>query len=144
MQENQNIEFLNRLYKTCEMGIIGINDVITKAQNKEFKKVLETQKKEYNYLLEETSQIFTSYGTTEKKLSEITHVSSQIASDMQLLNNKEDSTIAKMMIKGTKKGIDNISKFLKEYNGEDKEINTLALNLLSTLKNNIKDLKIYL
>ncbi len=108
MKENKNIAFLDKIYKTSEMGVIGINDVIDKVKQSKFREFLEEQKKEYTKILEECEKIFPKYGTEEQEISKMTRISSKVMSDMMIKKESEDKTIAEMMVKGTSKGITKI------------------------------------
>lgn len=143
MKENKNIKFLNSIFKTCEMGVIGINDVIDKVKKEEFRKFLQEQKDEYNNIIKEAREIFTAYGSEEKELNGIVKKMSEMMSEAKLAG-KDDSMVAKMMMEGTNKGIIKINKALNEYDGEDKEIVALSQKLIQTLENNINGLKAYL
>ena len=144
MKDNKNIEFLNTIYQISEMGVIGINDVFDKIKKAEFREFLESQKKEYNTILEESEKIFASYGAKEKELGKMIKINSKMMSEMKLITNKEDSTIAKMMIEGTIKGITKINSAINTYNESDEEALKLANKLLETLEDNMEGLKIYL
>ncbi len=144
MKDNKNIAFLNTIYQICEMGVIGINDVFDKVKKAEFREFLESQKKEYNTILEESEKVFSSYGAKEKELGKMVKMNSKMMSEMKLIGNKEDSAIAKMMVEGTTKGITKIKEAINAYDESDKEALTLANKLLKTLENNITGLKVYL
>ena len=139
MKENSNIIFLNTIYQICEMGVIGINDVIDKISKIEFRNILEKIKKEYNTIIDESEVLFSSYGAKEKELGPIVKINSKLLSEIKLVKNKEDSKIARMVIEGIGTGIDNLEHARNIYNEEDKEIDNLATKLLSILKNNIKE-----
>ena len=66
MKENKNIEFLNSIYQIAEMGVIGINDIIDKVKKSEFREFLESQKNEYEEVLNESEVILSAYGAKEK------------------------------------------------------------------------------
>lgn len=144
MKENKNIEFLNTIYQITEMGVIGIDDVFDKVSKAGFREFLESQKKEYNTILEDSEEILASYGAKEKELGKMVKMNSKIMADMKLLTNKDDTAIAKMMVEGTTKGITKIMEAINTYNEEDKDALELGEKLLKTLENNIEGLKIYL
>ncbi|MCI9279405.1 MAG: hypothetical protein HFJ02_01215 [Bacilli bacterium] len=144
MKENKNIAFLDKIYKTSEMGVIGINDVIDKVKQSKFREFLEEQKKEYTKILEECEKIFPKYGTEEQEISKMTRISSKVMSDMMIKKESEDKTIAEMMVKGTSKGITKIIEAINLFDDGDEEITKLGEDLLKTLENNIKGLKVYL
>lgn len=144
MKDNKNIKFLNTIYQISEMGVIGINDVIDYVKQSKFREFLESQKNEYQEVMNECESIFSSYGAQEKELGAMTKINSKMMSEMKLMKNKEDSIIADMMIKGTRKGITKIEDAMNGYDEKDKEAYALSEKLLRILTNNIERLKIYL
>lgn len=139
-----NVKMLNKLYQISEMGILGINDVISLVKNKKIIKTLEEERKEYNNILNKTKEIFIKYGTNFKGIPLIAKKLSKATTISNYNKNNTDNTIILMMIKGTCKGITKLTTYLKEYENNDKEITNLSLELLKNLKNNLKTLKIYL
>lgn len=144
LENNKNIDFLNTIYKTSEMGVVGINDVIDKVSKENFRDYLNEQREEYNKIMKKTESLFTSFGMKEKELSTFTKVNSKVMSEMKLMTNSSDETIAKMMMEGTNKGVIKINKTINENNGIDPEALSLAEELLEIMEHNLEELKIYL
>lgn len=144
LKENREVDFLNSIYKTSEMGIVGINDVIEKIEKEKFRDLLNSQREEYDKILKTTEKLFTSFGRQEKELGVIPKVSSKVMSDMKLMTNHSDETIAKMMMEGTNKGIIKIRKAINENPNADKEVLKLAEELIKFMEHNLEELKIYL
>ena len=144
LKENKNVDFLNTIYKTSEMGIVGINDVIDKAQKEKFRDFLNKQREEYNKILKKAEELFTSFGMQEKELSAFVKANSKVMSEMKLITNGSDETIAKMMMEGTNKGVIKINKAMNENTDADQEVSDLAQDLLTIMEHNLEELKIYL
>lgn len=144
LKDNKNIDFLNTIYKTSEMGIIGINDVIDKSSKEEFRNLLNEQKDDYNEILQDAIKLYTAYGMEEKELNAFIKMNSKVMSEMKLMTNSSDETIAKMMMEGTNKGIIKINKTMNENPDADEEAVKLAKKLLKIMEHNMEDLKIYL
>ena len=142
--EDQNVEYLNCIYKNANMGIIGIDDIIEKVNSSEFEKVLNNEKNEYDAICREAINILKKYGKKEEDVSSLAKVSTKIMSEMKLLKETTDEVIAKMMIEGTNKGIIEVSEKINSYNNSDSEIVLLLNKLSELLKNNIEELKKYL
>ena len=115
-----------------------------KAKKEKFRELLEHQRDEYNTILKESEQIFLAYGAKERELGKMVKMNSKMMSEAKLFKKDDDSTIAKMMIEGTMKGIKKLESCISTYNEEDEEAYDLSLKLLDMLKHNIRDLKIYL
>lgn len=144
LKDNKNMDFLNTIYKTSEMGIVGIDDVIDKASKEDFRNLLNEQKEDYNEILQDAIKLYTAYGMEEKELNALVKMNSKVMSEMKLMTNSSDETIAKMMMEGTNKGIIKINKTMNENPDADEEAIKLAKKLLKIMEHNIEDLKIYL
>ena len=144
LENNKNIDFLNTIYKTSEMGIVGINDVIDKVQKEKFRDFMNEQREEYNKILKKAEELFTSFGMEEKELNTFVKVNSKVMSEMKLMANSSDETIAKMMMEGTNKGVIKINKAKNENSDVDQEVIELAEELLKIMEHNLEELKIYL
>ncbi len=144
LKENKNINVLNTIYKTSEMGIVGINDVIDKASKEEFRDFLNNQRKEYDEILHQAEKLFMDFGMKEKELNKLVKANAKVMSQMKLMANDSDNFIAKMMMEGTNKGVIKINKTLNENNNLDSEVVNLANKLLKSMENNLDQLKVYL
>ncbi len=144
LKNNKNIDVLNTIYKTCEMGVIGINDVIDKAQKEDFRDFLNIQRTQYNEILKKVKDLFTSFGGEEKELGAMVKLNSKLLSDMKLVTNNSDQMIAKMMMEGTNKGVIKLNKTKNENKGIDDELLKVLDELLKLMENNLNKLKIYL
>ncbi len=143
-KKNENIEFLNYIYKNAEMGVIGIDDVITKVDDEKFIKLLKIQREEYKTCENEALNILKKYGQSNESVGTMAKVSSKVMAEMELLKDNSVNTVAKMMMEGTNKGIIEITEKINAYDSNDAEVVVLAGKLKATLEKNIDDLKKYL
>jgi len=81
MQENNDIKILNKLYQCAEMGTIGIESVIDKAHQEEFRNTLHSQKEEYDKIVDQIVSILKKYGCEEKHIGTMAKKSSEMISD---------------------------------------------------------------
>ena len=141
---SKEVEFLNYIYKNAEMGVIGIDNIITKVQDEKFEELLNNQKNEYVNICTETENILKKYGKQNEEVGVVAKVSTKVMSEMSLLKENSTQSIAKMMVEGTNKGIVEIVEKINAYSNSDAEITVLANKLKNTLEKNIDDLKKYL
>ncbi len=141
---NDHIEFLNYIYQNAEMGIVGIDDIITKVKDEKFEKLLQEQKSDYENICKEAINILKKYGKEQKELNKMAKMSSYMMVKMKTMNDCSTSNLAKMMMEGSNKGIIEITEKLNAYNEPDEEITALANKLLETEQNNLDDLKTFL
>ncbi len=142
---SEEVEFLNYIYKNAEMGIIGIDEVIDKASNEKFAKLLKNQRDDYDSICIEAENVLKKYGKQNEKVSQMAKMSTKMMSEMKFLKDDSDQTIAKMMMEGTNKGVIEITEKINAYNKDmDPEIIMIANKLKDILEQNIDDLKKYL
>lgn len=143
MKENSNIKFLNLIYQSAQMGLIGIDMVIKKVENEKIAKLIGEQKKEYEKFLSDAHEILIKYGAKEEEISKLKELSSKVMATFMTMN-KSDKEIAKLMMEGNQKGVLEITAELNNYDGNDEEILSLARRLLATEEHNREEFKTYL
>ena len=140
----RDIEVLNNIYKIVDMGIIGIDNVLTKINDNTLTKVFIDERKEYNLIRIDAIKLLNEYEEKPKGISKMVEVSSNIMTDMELLKDGSDNQITKMMLQGSNKGIIELTSLLNKGPVKNEKVNELADQLLATLEHNIQDLKKYL
>ena len=140
----KDLDFLNYMYKNAKMGIVGIDDVLSKAKSKDMKDVLYKQKLEYEGICKEVEKILEKKEAKVEEISMMAKVSSSFMSSLKLAEDKSDSMIAKMMIEGTNKGIIEINEKLNNIPNISKETKKIARKLLKIEQYNLTELKKYL
>ncbi len=138
------VDYLNKMYRCAQMGVIGVENVLDKAHDGDFKEIINTQKREYDKLKEEIELILAKYGFEESELGKIVEKSSEVMSEMKLKMDDSDSQIAKMMMEGNNKGIIEITKIQNHYEGQDEELKNICHRFLKTLEHNLQEMKKFL
>jgi len=141
---SEEVEFLNYIYKNAEMGVIGIENIITKVKDEKFENILTKQKEEYQGVCKEAENILKKYGKQNEEIGTMAKVSTKVMSEMSMLKDDSIKNIAKIMVEGTNKGIIEIVEKINSYNNSDAEIVVLANRLKVIEEKNIDELKKYL
>ncbi|MEG0794511.1 MAG: hypothetical protein RSF02_01690 [Bacilli bacterium] len=140
----KEIEMLNTIYRIVEMGVVGIDDVITKIEDNTFETLVNTEKKEYLSIMSTSIKLLKTYDEEPKKINKVFKTSSYIMSNMKLMNEHKDHLIARMMFEGNNKGVMEIYSKINASIYKNTKITDLANKLLYTMENNINELKKYL
>ena len=140
----KDAEFLNYIYQNAKMGVVGIDNIKSKIFDDDLKKIIATQRNEYEKITAEASKLLNELGVSEKDISGMSKVMTYVMANLELLKDDSSSNIAKMMIDGSNKGIIEITKNLNSYTNMNSRIIKLAKKLLATEQHNIDELKIYL
>lgn len=140
----KEIEMLNTIYRIVEMGVVGIDDIITKIEDNTFETLVNTEKKEYLSIMSTSIKLLKTYDEEPKKINKVFKTSSYIMSNMKLMNEHKDHLIARMMFEGNNKGVMEIYSKINASIYKNTKITDLANKLLYTMENNINELKKYL
>lgn len=134
-------EFLDVLYQNAQMGIVGIEDVIYKVNNKYLYKEMKRVKKEYNLIIKELNKYYKINNMEPKKISIIAKVSSEIVSEIKLMKEENDKVICKMMIEGSYKSMGILTTKILEYRDINSKIIEIANKLINIVEGSINNLK---
>ncbi|WP_300385778.1 hypothetical protein [Clostridium sp.] len=141
---NENVEFLNYIYQNAGMGKDTITQLIGIAKDEEYKKMLESQLKEYNMIHNTADVKIKALNKDAKDINVFSKASTYVMININTLMDKTPSHISEMLIQGSTMGIVDITKNIKKYADADKDILDLANKLLKFEQNNVEECKKYL
>ena len=138
------VELLQYIYKTTDMGCEGILSVLDHVESTDLKTVLSDQLAEYTQLRDETAMLLTHHNELPKGTGTMSKVSVDLMSAGKLMMDRSTSTIAEMSIQGNSMGVSKTIKHMHDYKGDDKETLRLLRKLLATEEANVESLKAFL
>lgn len=138
------IELLQYIHKTAEMGCQGILTVLDHTKNTSLHQVLEEQRAEYQKLGLEAERLLSARGEDATKLGAMAKISSELMANGQMLFDDSVSKIAEMTIQGNNMGVSKTLQHLHDYHGGDEEVRSLTRKLLATEEANVEQLKSFL
>jgi len=136
------MELLQYIYKTADMGCEGIRAVEQHAEEK-MKTELEREKSEYVQICTEADRMIQQRGDMPEGTGAIAKMSANMMSAGQMAMDDSRSRIAEMMIQGTTMGIVKTIRHMKDYPKDD-EARQLAQKLLDTQEKNVETMKTFL
>lgn len=135
---------LNEVNKGIKMGMDSISTISEKVGDNNFKDDLLFQYDKYNEILNRVNSELRNYNDFPKELPKMQKTMGYMDIQMSTLNDKSNSHIAEMLIKGTTMGIIEGVK-LKNRNPElDKSISSILDDFVCFQENNVEKLKKYL
>ncbi|MCQ5130542.1 PA2169 family four-helix-bundle protein [Butyricicoccus faecihominis] len=140
----QDIELLQYVHETAEMGIEGLQNVTSQIENPKLRQAVESQIVEYQDIAQQSGSMLRSKGETPKNPGLMARVSSEVMSTLETLTDNSSSKIAEMVIQGNNMGITKGLKHLHDYAGDDKQVRGLAEKLLHTEQSNVEQMKPFL
>lgn len=137
---NANVELLNYIHQNAEMGQDSINRLLEIVDNGDFKNMLRHQFKEYKHVFDESEIMLNDFNKDAKSVGKMPKMATYIMINMKTLTDKSPDHIAEMLIQGSIMGIIQITRRLKEYDGEaEEDLVKFAKRLLKMEEENIRD-----
>ena len=128
---------LNDIIKTSQMGINGINVVMSKTSQPALRQALKVQRKEYSNIEQQAKLLARQKGYKIDQIKPISRKMGALMSKSQLLVGEPNSKIAGMMIQGNTRGMILSLKNMRRCDCPDPQVADLSQKLLDTEKNNI-------
>ena len=142
MDENEAL--LQYISQNTEMGKSSIKQLIEVVKNEEFRRVVESQYREYDEMYDLAHQALEKRNKEAKSVSPMAKISSYIMINVNAMADGSVSSMAEMMMKGSNKGIIEITKHLNDMQKADPDVRKLAERLLKFEQRNVEQLKPYL
>lgn len=144
---NENIELLEHIYQTADMGAKSLTDLLKDIKDKDCKitTLVSEQLKGYEKYIKESEKLLKKYDTLPKGKGVMTEIMTKMGINKEVKKDNSDSAIAEMLIQGFNMGNLEMDKKIKIYEKSvDKKIINLAEDLLEFGRNNIKQAEEYL
>lgn len=137
------IELLQYVYKTADMGCQGIETVEERA-GKHLREELRREKREYESIRGEADGQIRRLGDTPGGVGAMARAASGLMSRGELALDGSRGKIAEMMIQGTTMGIVKTIRHLNDYRGQSGDARRLGERLLDMQEKNVERMKAYL
>ncbi|MBQ5798701.1 MAG: hypothetical protein IIW16_02660 [Clostridia bacterium] len=120
MIEQDTIKLLRECDAGVKMGISSIDDVISYVESKKLKEYLSKCRDEHERIDKEVQSLLDNYGDDGKEPNPIAKGMSWLKTNIKLVVNESDNTIAALMTDGCDMGVKSLSKYLNEYAADEK------------------------
>ena len=141
MIESDTIKLLRECDAGIKMGVESIDEVLDYVHDETFRKYLTNCKIEHNKLKEEIQLLLEKYQDEGKEPNPMAKSMSWIKTNVKLVMDKSDETIADLMTEGCNMGVKSLNKFLNQYKAADeisKDITKRLINLEERLAVDIR------
>ncbi len=142
MIEQDTIRLLRECDAGVKMGVDSIEEVLDRVEDENFRKKLHECKREHEVLAEEIKGELDRFGDDGKDPNVMAKTMSTMKTEMKLMMDKDDKTIACLMTDGCNMGVKSLNKYLNEYKAADeksKDITKRLINLEERLVHDIRD-----
>ena len=144
MVEQDTIKLLRECDAGVKMGVTSIDDVRDYVHNGSFKTLLVECKRAHEKLSEEIQALLDKYHDDGKNPNPIAKSMSWMKTNMKLIVNESDGTIADLMTDGCNMGVKSLNRYLNEYKAADEVSKDIAKRLINLEEKLAVDIREYL
>ena len=144
MVEQDTIKLLRECDAGVKMGISSIEDVLDNVKNSDFEKTLTECKDKHNELDSELQSLLDKYKDEGKEPAAMAKGMSWIKTNVMLMMDDSDETVADLMTDGCNMGVKSLNKYLNKYEAADEKSKDIAKRLINLEEKLAVDIRRYL
>ncbi len=131
MIEQDTIKLLRECDAGIKMGVSSIDDVLDYVKSERLKKDLEDNKDEHEKLDKELQGLLDRYRDDGKDPNPMAKGMSWMKTNMKLVMNESDHTIADLITDGCNMGVKSLNKYLNQYVAADEKSKDICKRLIN-------------
>jgi len=144
MIEQDTIRLLRECDAGIKMGIESINEVLEYVQHDELRQCLADCKNKHSKLEDEIQVLLNKYHDEGKEPSPMAKGMSWMKTNVKLVMNESDETIADLMTDGCNMGVKSLSKYLNQYKAADEKSKDITKRLIKLEETLTEEMRSYL
>lgn len=131
MIEQDTIKLLRECDAGVKMGVSSIDDVMNYVQSEKLRKILFDNREEHCKLDKELQELLDRYRDDGKEPNPMAKGMSWIKTNVKLVMNESDSTIADLITDGCNMGVKSLNKYLNQYAAADEKSKDICKRLIN-------------
>jgi len=131
MIEQDTIKLLRECDAGVKMGVDSIDDVLNDVKSGDLKQCLNESKEKHIVLKDEIQALLDKYHDDGKEPNPIAKSMSWMKTNMKMVMNESDHTIADLMTDGCNMGVKSLHKYLNQYEAADEKSKDIAKRLIN-------------
>ena len=144
MIQEDTIKLLRECDAGIKMGISSIDDVINYVSNKNFKRYLTDCKTEHGKLKQEIQGMLNEYKDEGKEPNPIVKSMSWMKTNVKLVVNESDKTIADLITDGCNMGVKSLNRYLNQYQAASEKAKNITKRLINLEEKLAVDIRCFL
>lgn len=144
MIESDTIKLLRECDAGIKMGVASIDDVLDYVRNETFRERLKVCKDEHTKLEDEIQMLLDEYHDDGKEPNPMAKSMSWMKTNVKLVMNESDETIAGLMTDGCNMGVKSLNKYLNQYKAADEKSKDITKRLINLEERLTVDIRRYL
>ena len=143
--KNQNtIELLKECDAGTKMAVASIDEVLDFVHDDNLKNLLTESKEHHETLGNELHSLLSEYNSSDKEPNPIAKGMSWMKTNVRLVMNESDATIAGLMTDGCNMGVKSLGKYLNQYAAADEEAKDITRRLMALEEQLAEDVRRFL
>lgn len=144
MVEQDTIKLLRECDAGVKMGVSSIDDVLSYAKAEKLKNALSDNREEHCKLDKELQKLLDRYRDDGKDPNPMAKGMSWMKTNMKLVMNESDHTIADLITDGCNMGVKSLNKYLNQYAAADEKSKDICKRLINLEEDLIIQMREYL
>ena len=144
MIEKDTVKLLRECDAGVKMGVKGIDDVLDSVHSEKLKGILTESKKQHQFIEEEIRGSLARFGDDGKDPGAIAKGMSYMKTEMKLMMDSSDATVADLMTDGCNMGVKSLCRYLNQYEAADENSKDIAKRLIHLEQSLVSDMQSYL
>ena len=129
MSEQDTVKLLKECDAGIKMGIDSINEVLDYVSDDRLKQSLQESREEHEKLQSELHQLLQNRGDVGKDPSMMAKSMSHLKTNVKLVLNESDHTIADLITDGCNMGVKSLHRYMNQYKNADTTARDIAEKL---------------
>lgn len=144
MEQNQNQELLEEVYRATQMGLEGIRAVTPKIEDTQLKKEIRREEAVYQKFVSRAEEMLAAKGAIPQTHDGVKKAMLWGSVQMNTLMDSSPEHMAELLINGTTMGIVDMTKKIGELGDSDAGARRLAEDFINFEEKSVEQLKKYL
>lgn len=144
MIESDTIKLLRECDAGIKMGVASIDEVLDYVHDKTLDRYLADCKDEHNKLKKEIEVLLDQYHDDGKDPNPMAKSMSWMKTNVKLVMDESDETIADLMTDGCNMGVKSLHKYLNQYKAADEKTKDIAKRLIKVEEKLAVDIRPFL
>ncbi len=144
MVEKDTIRLLRECDAGVKMGVSSIDEVLPFVKNEQLEKLLTACKTEHEKLDREIQTLLDRYSDDGKEPNIMAKSMSWMKTNMKLMMEESDATIADLMTDGCNMGVKSLNMYLNQYKAADEVSKDITKRLINLEEKLVTDMRGYL
>lgn len=143
--ENQNLNILDEVNKGATMGMDAISVISEKAQDRNFKQVLDVEYNKYKDISRRVNDLYSNYSSKEPhETNTMNKMMTWYGIQMRTITDDSNSKLSELLMQGTNMGIIEGRRLINHNSNAANDVKSILEEFVTMQEDSVETLKKYL